>query len=417
MKIAVIGSGISGLGAAYILSQQHEITLYEKNDYIGGHSRTIEVQSDGKKVPVDTGFIVFNERNYPHLTALFKHLEVPVVKSSMSFGVSINEGWLEYSSAGLFGQKRNLLRPQFWRMLADILRFNRTAARYIDTPDTYSMAQALQDMRLGDWFRRYYLQAMGAAIWSCSVQTILRYPAKSFLRFFQNHGLLTVNDQPQWHSVLGGSREYIKRIISAMGSKLSLRLDCAVTAVEARDGGVYVTDVTGQQAFYDKVIMAGHADHSLALLTTPTAEQRAVLQAFTFQPNSVVVHSDTALMPKQRKCWASWIYLSSQQQDKSESVSLSYWMNNLQQLDTTAPVLVTLNAQHTPAQQLVQDTHQFDHPVFTAQTLAAQQKLPDIQGQNNIYFAGAWQRYGFHEDGLLSAVRVAEKMGIKPQWL
>lgn len=417
MKIAVIGSGISGLGAAYILSQQHEITLYEKNDYIGGHSRTIDVHSDSKKVPVDTGFIVFNERNYPHLTALFKHLDVPVVKSSMSFGVSINNGWLEYASSGLFGQKRNLLRPQFWRMLCDILRFNRTAARYIDTPDTYSMEQALQDMRLGDWFRRYYLQAMGAAIWSCSVQTILRYPAKSFLRFFQNHGLLTVNDQPQWQSVLGGSREYINRLISAMGNKLTIRYNYAVTQVEASSAGVYVTDATGHKAFYDKVVMASAAPQSLAMLSNPTPEQQKILQAFTVQPNSVVVHSDTALMPKQRKCWASWIYLSSQQQDKSESVSLSYWMNNLQQLDTTQPVLVTLNAQHTPAPDLVQDTHQFAHPVFTEQTLAAQNKLPDIQGQNNVYFAGAWQRYGFHEDGLLSAVRVAEKMGIKPQWL
>ena len=308
MKIAVIGTGISGLGAAYILSRAHDVTLYEKNDRLGGHSRTIDVRAGDSTFPVDTGFIVFNRENYPHLTGLFEHLKVPVEKSEMSFGVSIANGWLEYSSKALFAQWSNLLwRTKFCRMMRDILRFNRKAARYLDAAPEITLRQCLDEMRVGPWFRHYYLQAMGAAIWSCSIETILDYPARTFIRFFQNHGLLTVKSQPQWYTVTGGSREYIARIIKNM--KADIKLNCQVTRVIRHNGEVVVYDNGGKQERYDHVVFSCHADQSLALMADADNEESSLLGAFKFQDNKVIVHSDESFMPKRRACWASWIYL------------------------------------------------------------------------------------------------------------
>lgn len=414
MKIAVIGSGISGLGAAWLLDHLHDITVYEPNTYIGGHSRTIEIKDQGGKVPVDTGFIVFNERNYPHLVNLFKHIGVKTIKSDMSFGASIANGWMEYGSKGMFAQKVNLLRPQFLGMLADILRFNRTALAFVENNEGMTLRECLDTMKMGDWFRRYYLQAMGAAIWSCSVDTILDFPAQTFLRFFENHGLLTVNDQPQWYTVQGGSREYVARLTAPFRG--NIRTDCGAARVERHDGHVTVEDSKGGRADYNHVVFACHADQVLKILVNPTQMEQSLLGAFTYQENRVVVHGDTSFMPRRKACWSSWVYLSETAQDNKPVVSLSYWMNQLQSLQTETPVIITLNPGREPDAATIHDRHVFDHPVFTMDALRAQRRIHEIQGHGNVWHCGAYQRYGFHEDGLMSAVDVAARLGVDAPW-
>jgi len=415
MRIAIIGTGISGLGAAYLLNRHHDITVYEKSYRVGGHSRTVDIIHDEKSIAVDTGFIVFNEKNYPNLTGLFRHLGVSVAKSDMSFGASIANGDLEYGSKGMFAQKRNLLRPAFWRMVCDVLRFNRKAESYINNERKMSLQECLDEMKMGDWFRRYYLQAMGAAIWSCSVNTILKFPAETFLRFFKNHGLLTVNDQPQWYTVVGGSRQYVEKITSSFRQKI--KTGCGVSAVlRQSDGSLLVRDVLGGEVAYDHVVFASHADQALEMLKTPSDREAEILSAFTFQSNMAILHEDETFMPKSKSAWASWVYLSESSNDVAESVSLTYWMNNLQPLRTRKNIFVTLNPGRRPAVDKTYDVHAFSHPVFTREAIEAQKRLPEIQGVSGISYCGAWQRYGFHEDGLLSAITVAKNLGASIPW-
>lgn len=417
MKIAIIGSGISGLGSAYLLHPHHDITVYEKNDALGGHSRTVEVDTADGIVPVDTGFIVFNDRNYPLLTGLFNHLDVPVAKSDMSFGVNINNGWLEYGTqhlSNIFAQKRNVMRPDFWRMIADILRFNKQAKRYLERDASISLGQCLDELGMGQWFRDYYLLAMGGAIWSTPLMQMLDFPAQTFIRFFDNHGLLTVNDQPQWYTVVGGSTEYVKRLSEPF--KDNIRTSCGVQKVVRHAGSVEIYDTLGNQDTYDQVIFACHSNQAIAMLEEPTKEEKTMIGAIRYQPNEMILHSDTRFMPKRQSAWASWVYLSETRKDKTSSVSLSYWMNNLQPLNTDIPMIVTLNPGSEPDPALIYDRYNFEHPVFDAPAIAAQSRLDDIQGQNRTWYAGAWQRYGFHEDGLLSAVNVAEKIGVSLPW-
>lgn len=417
MKIAVIGSGISGLGAAYLLQSQHDITLYEKNDYVGGHSRTVDVTVPEGRVPVDTGFIVFNHRNYPNLTGLFEYLNVPTSKSDMSFGVSIDNGWLEYGTRKLtdiFAQKRNFLRCKYWKMIRDILHFNKHAGKYLAQETTLTLGQCLDEMNLGDWFRDYYLLAMGGAIWSTPLDKMLDFPARSFLQFFDNHGLLTVNDQPQWHTVQGGSREYIQRLSESLDNPI--KLNCGVRRVVRQVGSVLVEDMTGETKLYDQVVFASHSDQILAMLENPTMLEKEIIGAFKYQPNRMVLHTDVSLMPQRKSAWSSWVYLSEQQKDQNPSVSLSYWMNNLQPIATQTPIIVTLNPGRDPQADLIQDEYEFHHPVFDEAAIAAQNRIMEIQGKDRIWYCGAWQRYGFHEDGLWSAVRVAEEMGAQIPW-
>lgn len=415
MRIAIIGTGISGLGAAYLLNPHHDITVYEKEPRIGGHSRTVDFVDGDRAVPVDTGFIVFNKRNYPHLTGLFEYLGVDIAKSDMSFGASIADGMLEYGSKGMFAQKRNWLRPAYWSMIVDILRFNKHAASYDENAQDITLGEYLDHLRVGEWFKRYYLQAMGAAIWSCSVNTILSFPAETFLRFFKNHGLLTVNDHPQWYTVVGGSCQYIEKLTASFKSKI--RAACGVVAVRRlADGQIVVQDAQGREDIFDHVIFASHADQTLKMLQTPTHAETEILSAFKYQPNTVVLHEDNSFMPRARRAWASWVYLSEAQADASESVSLSYWMNNLQPLDTQKQIFITLNPGKQPAVDKTHNRHVFSHPVFTRAAISAQKRLPEIQGVAGISYCGAWQRYGFHEDGLLSAVNVAQSLGVAVPW-
>lgn len=411
MKIAIIGAGISGLAAAYMLHEKHGITVYEKEGYAGGHSRTVDVETPQKNVAVDTGFIVFNQRNYPCLTALFKRLDVPVSRSDMSFGVSINSGWLEYGTRRLtdiFAQKHNIFRARYFGMLRDILRFQRNAKSFVRSNPRAVMEECLAELGMGDWFRRYYLLAMGGAIWSTPLTRMLRFPASTMVQFFENHGLLAVNGRPQWHTVQGGSREYISRLTAPF--KDSIRLNCSANKVQRRASGVYVTDRYGTKEHYDHVVLACHSDQALGLIANPTPPERFILGNIRYQRNRAVLHSDTRFMPIRKKAWASWVYLCNDREDREPAVSLSYWMNNLQPLGTDYPLFVTLNPAWEPDGALVHDEHIFEHPLFDQTAIAAQERIGEIQGQDRLWFCGAWQGYGFHEDGLSSAIAMAGKL-------
>lgn len=413
MKIAIIGTGISGLGAAYLLAPHHDIQVYEKNAYIGGHSRTIEINAPDATVAVDTGFIVFNNWNYPNLLGLFKEISVPYCNSDMSFGVSINQGWLEYSSGDLFAW-RNITRTRYWGILRDIVRFNKRALAYIEKDPETSLGQCMDELKMGDWFRQYYLLAMGAAIWSCPLETILKFPARTFLLFFNNHGLLNIKNRPQWYTVKGGSREYVKRLTATFADRI--RLNSGVQKVVKAGEKFQVFDTQGKAEIYDQVIFACHADEAMGMIDEPSQELRDIIGAFSYQENSVVVHRDESFMPVHKKCWASWIYLSESRHDQNPAVALSYWMNNLQPLNTKTPVLVTLNPERQPKREMIYDEHKFSHPVFDLKAIKAQSRIHEIQGKDGMWFCGAYQRYGFHEDGLLSAVNVVKAMGVEIPW-
>ena len=413
-KIAIIGTGIAGLGAATLLRNHHDITVFEKNHYIGGHGRTIDVTIDGKLIAVDTGFIVFNQRNYPLLTRLFRHINLPIVKSNMSFGVTINQGWLEYGTPklrNLFAQKRNLLRPNYWRMLLDILKFNRQVRHSIRQNPNQSLGQCLADLKLGQWFQDYFILAMGGAIWSTPPSEMLNFPAATFVRFFENHGLLTINDQPQWYTVTGGSRNYINRLAAQF--RPAIHLNRAVIRVVRQDDFVVIIDENGQKSQFDLVVFACHSDQALAMIDQPTPQELAILSALRFQPNRVVLHGDISFMPKRRQAWSSWVYLS--QGDKKQ-ISLTYWMNNLQKLATHHPIFVTLNPGREPDAKMIYDEFVFEHPVMDAAAITAQSQIDSIQGIDRFWFCGAYLRHGFHEDGLDSAVKMAKQMGIDPPW-
>jgi predicted NAD/FAD-binding protein len=417
VKIAIIGSGVSGLGAAYLLHQKHQVTVYEKNAVIGGHSRTLNVKTAQGDVSVDTGFIVFNYRNYPLLTGLFKHLDVPVQKSAMSFAASIGDGWLEYSTASipsLFAQKRNLLRPGYWKMLADIMCFFKESPRYLENNADITLGECIAQMKMGDWFQRYFLLAMGGAIWSCPLEAMLRFPAQTFIRFFQNHGLLTVADQPQWYTVTGGSEQYVARLIQ--GFRKNIRTGCGVRRVQRNNGTVTVEDEQGGVADYNHVIFACHADQALKILADPSVEEKRLLGAFGYQPNRAILHGDPSFMPNCKSAWASWVYRLEGREDEHPGISLTYWMNNLQGIDAKTPLFVTLNPSRMPASHLIYDDHMFEHPIFDKAAIAAQGELDSLQGQQNSWFCGAYQRYGFHEDGFASGVNVAKKLGTEIPW-
>ena len=418
MKIAIIGTGISGLGAAALLHPEHDITVYEKNPYIGGHSRTVEVGTPDGKMPVDTGFIVFNYRNYPLLTKLFAHLNVPVAKSDMSFGASIQDGWLEYGTnhpLNAFTQKRNLLRPAFWGMIRDILKFNKNAKSYLDKDPSITLGKCLDELKMGEWYRKYFLLPMGACIWSTPLEQMLDFPAHSFIRFFTNHGLLTLSDQPQWYTVVGGSKEYVERLTSPFRDHI--RLGTGVKKVERNENSVTVMDTQGNTEIFDQVIFACHADQALTMLKNPSTDEERVLGSFRYQNNRMVLHSDTSFMPKHSGAWASWVYLSKTREDRNTCVSLSYWMNRLQPLKTSMPLIVTLNPGHEPKKELLHDEYLFEHPLFDEAAIRAQAEIKTIQGKDRLWFCGAYQRYGFHEDGLGSAVALVRQMGIEPPWI
>ena len=419
-SLAVIGSGIAGLGAAWLLHRHFDLRVFEAEPRIGGHSNTVTVHDGHNELPVDTGFIVFNPVNYPNLTTLFERLDVPTAATDMSFAVSVDHGRLEYSGtnlAGLFAQPRNLVRPAFHRMLVDIVRFNR-AARALARDSTLGAEMPLGDfldaLRVGHAMRDHYLLPMAAAIWSCSTAAMLDFPARSLARFFDNHGLLNINDRPQWHTVRGGSRAYIERLTAPFADCIE-RGD-RVVSVQPGRGGVMVRTESGRRSRFDHVVIAAHADQALEMLSTPSDRQRALLSRFRYQSNRAVLHRDARLMPRRRRVWSSWNYLRDGQHQRADAVSVTYWMNALQPLATRQDYFVSLNPLDEPAERLTDAEFEYMHPVFDAQAVAAQAALREIQGEGNVWLCGSYFGYGFHEDGLSSALEVAARLGVDAPW-
>jgi uncharacterized protein len=425
MRVAVIGTGIAGSAAAWALSKRYPTTVYERELRPGGHSHTVTIDYDGTPLSVDIGFIVYNELNYPDLTALFAHLGVDTVASCMSFAVTADAGRFEWKgggnnwreiATGLFAQPRNLLSPSYLRMLRDILAFNtQSVADYA--------AGKLAGLTLGAYFsaRKFtprlltdYLAPMGAAIWSAPASEMMHFPAENFVAFFDNHRLLHY-DRPTWRTVKGGSRRYVEKLTSAFHDQL--RLGCAVTAVERTAHGVVVRDSHGGTDSYDHVVIASHSDQVLAMLSDADSRERAVLGAIGFAPNTVYLHRDVRLMPKRRRAWASWNFLRWQRQGTAENdVAVTYWMNQLQDIDRDKPLFVSLNPPFEPASELTFGKFLCDHPRYNAAAFAAQQHLDDIQGRRHIWFCGAWTGYGFHEDGVRSGLAVAQALGAAVPW-
>ena len=420
-RIAVIGSGISGLAAAWLLDRgrgRHEITLFEAESRLGGHSNTVDVTLEGCTHPVDTGFLVFNDRTYPNLIAMFAQLGVESVESEMSFAVSLQEPDLEWAGASLltvFGQKRNLLRRPFWAMLSDILRFNRESSAWIATHPSQprSLREFLVSGGYSHSFCDWYLLPMAAAIWSCPTGQMLDMPLVTFVRFCQNHGLLQVFDRPLWRTVKGGSREYVGKLAAPLRD---VRLACPVHAVTRQGTKLQLAHAGGSETF-DQVVMACHSDQALALLGgSASAEQRELLGAIRYQANRALLHTDPRLLPRDRRLWSAWNYFAGGGEPAARPVGVSYLINRLQPLPFKTPVVLTLNpvTEPEPAQLIAE--FDYAHPIFDGPAIAAQQRLASVQGHNGIWLAGAWGGYGFHEDGLKSALRVANGLGVRAPW-
>lgn len=412
-RIAVIGGGISGMAAAHFLAANNAVVLFEAEGRLGGHARTVIAGKRGDQ-PVDTGFIVYNRVNYPHLVRLFEKLDVPVTESDMSFGASIAGGRLEYALANLdamFAQRKNLLSPAFLRMCRDILHFNKHAVAAVRPGMTIGML--LEVLKTGPYFRDYYILPLSGAIWSTPTQGILEFPADAMIRFFQNHALLQTSGQHQWYTVKGGSTQYVQRLGADLARQgVELRLSTPIAGIRREANGVFIRPVGGEWEVFDEVVLATHSDDSLALLSDASPEERAALGAVRYQPNEAVLHADTSLMPKSKKCWASWVY-AEPAGVRPDKIDLTYWMNSLQPIPKDDPLFVTLNSNRPIRQELIYDQVTFRHPVYDLAALAAQGQVRAMNGARNTWFCGAWMRNGFHEDGIASAVDVIEAMRAK----
>ncbi len=420
-KIAVIGSGISGLSAAWLLDKSADVTLFEADSRLGGHANTVTVERDGKPpIAVDTGFIVYNEKNYPNLVALFDHLGVPTLETEMSFAAALQGGALEYSGSGLvglFGQPSNVFRPRFWKMVLDITRFYKAAPHLLDDPTLAdkTLGQYLDAHAYSEGFVDDHLLPMGAAIWSMTAADMRDYPLAAFIRFFINHGLVQLTGRPQWRTVKGGSREYIARMMAQFSGKVVL--ESQISGIKRTNEGVKVLDRAGHLTMFDDVVIATHADRALSLLSDADEKERALLGDFHYTQNLAVLHSDAALMPKRRAVWSAWNYLSEPGSKGSEELCVTYWMNRLQHLDPATPLFVTLNPSRPIDPNTVIRTFAYAHPRFDAAAMAAQKQLWSLQGRRNTWFCGAHFGSGFHEDGLQSGLAVAEALGgVKRPW-
>lgn len=410
-SVAIIGGGISGLAAAYLLAPHHRVTLFEAAPRLGGHARTVLAGKNGDQ-PVDTGFIVFNHATYPGLTEMFRALDVPTENSDMSFGASIDAGRVEYALHGLgalFAQRRNISRPGFYRMIGDILRFNARATEAAQD-DGLTVGELMREMRMGPWFQDYYLTPLCGAIWSTPPDRIRDFPARPLVQFMENHALLSARRQHQWKTVSGGSVEYVKRVEAHLrGRGVAIRTATPVRSVVRSESEVFVTTGKAPADRFDQVIFACHSDQALRLLERPTPTEARALGAIAFQDNEVVLHRDASQMPRRRAVWSSWVYRSDGERH-AQRIGVSYWMNRLQNIPESDPLFVTLNPTQPIDDSLTYDRTVFQHPVFDHGALRAQTTLREIQGQNNTWFAGAYTRHGFHEDGFASAVHIAERI-------
>jgi len=411
MRIAVVGAGISGLVTAFLLCEDHDITVFEANDYIGGHTCTVDVSSGDQNLAIDTGFIVFNEKTYPNFIRLLRQLGVPWQPSVMSFSVQCEKTGLEFSPStlnSLFAQRRNLLRPAFYRMLWDVFRFKREAADLLlESGDGLTLGDYLKDRGYSRFFIDNFIIPMGGAIWSADPRKFYEFPARYFIQFFTNHGFLNVRDQPQWLVIQGGSRRYVEKIVRPF--QAGIRLNCPIKTIRRSDDAVHLTLADGTSERFDKVVVASHSDQALALLGDPDQSEREILGAIPYQANRVMLHTDRSLLPVRRVVWASWNYHIPAAE--TGRVALTYDMNILQSLKTSQEFLVTLNqADRIDPEKVIQDLL-YHHPVYTPRSVAARKRLSEINGRRNTYYCGAYWGYGFHEDGVNSALAVCKHFG------
>jgi len=403
-KIAVVGSGIAALSSAWLLSQRHQVTLYEKADRLGGHSNTVAARTSHGEVAVDTGFICFNDATYPNLIALFAHLGIETRATDMSFAVSLDDGRYEYAAPALFAQRRNAFRPRFWSMLSEVLRFYRDAPNHLkelNNPNL-TLSDYLKREGFSEAFRDDHLLPMAAAIWSSPAHTLMDYPAEAFIRFCGNHGLLKLVGRPLWRTVEGGSRVYVEHLARSLGD---IRLNRGVKAIRRTAQGVMIEDDQGGHEGFDHVVIGAHADQALAMLAEPTAQETAILGAFRYSRNLTVLHTDETLMPRRKRAWASWNYIGA-----DDGLCVTYWMNRLQGLPGQ-DLFVTLNPPRPPRPDTLLRSELYEHPIFNPAAIQAQKRLWSLQGQGGVWFCGAHFGAGFHEDGLQSGLAVAEQLG------
>ena len=411
-KIAVIGSGVSGLSAAWLLSKSHDVTLYEAGDYLGGHTNTVDVETFDGSTAVDTGFIVYNEPNYPNLTAMFDHLGVASHHTDMSFSYSVDGGHYEYSGSGangFFGQRRNVLNRDHWQQLGDMMRFFKTAPERVTAyNDNISLGDYLSAEKFSPFFIDNHVIPMGAAIWSTDAKDMMAYPAKTFIDFYANHALLKIKQKPDWRSVIGGGRTYVQRLVE--DGDFEVELSNPVKSVTRKDNKVLIDDSRGTTRIFDQVVLATHADISLKLLGDADEVENGLLQHFPYQYNKAVLHSDKDWMPQRKRLWSCWNYIKNNAMDE-DRLCVTYWMNELQELTTEQDLFVTLNPTGEIDPDQIYAEFDYMHPVFDAAAIEAQRSLWSLQGRNNTWFCGAYFGYGFHEDGLQSGLAVAEQLG------
>ncbi len=423
MRVAVIGTGIAGNSAAWALARSPHVSklcVYEKDGRTGGHSATVTIDYDGTPIAVDTGFIVYNELNYPNLTALFKAIDVETLASDMSFAFSLDRGRFEWCGSttavinSLFAQRRNIASPRYLKMLVEIVRFNRVS---VDDHRNgrlagLSLGQYISGRGFSDYFRDRYIVPMGAAIWSTPANDMLQFTAENFIAFFDNHKLLQW-ERPIWRTVAGGSRQYVDKLTTSFRDRI--RTDTPVIRITRSQDNVLVEDANGGAERFDHVVIAAHSDQALAMLGDPSAREHELLSSVRYRPNTVYLHRDPALMPKRRRAWAAWNFLKDGD-DGDRDATVSYWMNALQGIDKSKPLFVTLNPKEPPAPHLTFGVYSYAHPQFNGPAFRAQRELDTIQGRNRTWFCGAWTGYGFHEDGLASGLSVAESLGARIPW-
>lgn len=417
-RIAIVGTGISGMACAHFLSREHDVTIFEKDERVGGHSHTVMVDEGTAKIPVDTGFMVYNEVTYPLLTRLFRELDVTTKPTSMSFSVKHAVEGIEFNGGSLnllFGQRKNLFSPRYWRMLMQINRFNRETVLELAEPvfGDMSLRDYVKVRGYGDDFLKWYLSPMAAAVWSSPPERIEEFPARTLMRFWHNHGFLGLDTQHPWRTVSGGSRQYVEKLIQPLEAHIHRG-----KSVKAVTGKTLVLE-DGTSSTFDRVVIAAHGDQACRMLADPTNLEADLLQRFHYQENEAVLHTDPQFMPRTRRCWASWNYRIDRAPDGANRYSTHYWMNELQGVSDREQYFVSINPPSSPAPETIKRRLAYEHPLFDLAAVAAQERLPELHRaghESGRYFCGAWQRYGFHEDGLWSAVNVCAEILERDPW-